>query len=269
YGRSAGRSAARRSARERRSAGRDGAAAPRPGGDPPGPAQGRDRPSRLREARAWGLGLEAWALRERGRSWRAAPAHASRSGRRALSSRAMATGENDPRENPRRAGGEGMPGGTATGKVSFGQREVEAGEKPALVRDVFRSVAGRYDVMNDLMSLGIHRLWKDRMVDRLRPLAGETILDVAGGTGDVAFRILDRTAGGASVTALDLTPEMLLVGRDRAIDSGRLGALHWVCGDAEALPLPDRCFDAYTVAFGLRNVTHLDRALAEARRVLK
>ena len=162
-----------------------------------------------------------------------------------------------------------MPGGTATGKVSFGQREVEAGEKPALVRDVFRSVAGRYDVMNDLMSLGIHRLWKDRMVDRLRPLAGETILDVAGGTGDVAFRILDRTAGGASVTALDLTPEMLLVGRDRAIDSGRLGALHWVCGDAEALPLPDRCFDAYTVAFGLRNVTHLDRALAEARRVLK
>ncbi|SME93982.1 demethylmenaquinone methyltransferase / 2-methoxy-6-polyprenyl-1,4-benzoquinol methylase [Tistlia consotensis] len=154
-------------------------------------------------------------------------------------------------------------------RVAFGEREVDARDKPGLVRDVFRSVAGRYDLMNDLMSLGIHRLWKDAMLDRLRPRAGEAFLDVAGGTGDIAFRILDRTGGAASVTVLDLTEDMLQVGRDRAVDSGRLGGLDWVCGDAEALPLPDGTFDAYTIAFGLRNVTHIDRALAEARRVLK
>ncbi|MEX0759136.1 MAG: class I SAM-dependent methyltransferase [Tistlia sp.] len=159
--------------------------------------------------------------------------------------------------------------GAGESRVAFGEREVEASEKPALVRDVFRSVAGRYDVMNDLMSLGIHRLWKASMLDRLRPRAGEALLDVAGGTGDIAFRILDRTEGHADVTVLDLTEDMLRVGRDRAVDSGRLGPLHWVCGDAEALPLPDASFDAYTIAFGLRNVTHIDRALAEARRVLK
>jgi demethylmenaquinone methyltransferase/2-methoxy-6-polyprenyl-1,4-benzoquinol methylase len=160
------------------------------------------------------------------------------------------------------------PGGDGE-RVAFGRREVDASEKPGLVRDVFRSVAGRYDLMNDLMSLGIHRLWKDALLDRLRPRPGEALLDVAGGTGDIAFRILDRTDGQASVTVLDLTEDMLRVGRDRAVDSGRFGPLCWVCGDAETLPLPDACFDAYTIAFGLRNVTHIDRALAEARRVLK
>jgi demethylmenaquinone methyltransferase/2-methoxy-6-polyprenyl-1,4-benzoquinol methylase len=155
--------------------------------------------------------------------------------------------------------------------ASFGYREVPTVEKPSLVRDVFESVAGRYDLMNDLMSGGIHRLWKNAMVDWLRPKPGQAIVDVAGGTGDIAFRIVDRLAPGAPgrLVVCDLTPAMLNVGRDRAIDRGILAGIEWVAGDAENLPFPDMTFDLYTVAFGLRNVTHLDRALAEARRVLK
>jgi demethylmenaquinone methyltransferase/2-methoxy-6-polyprenyl-1,4-benzoquinol methylase len=152
----------------------------------------------------------------------------------------------------------------------FGYREVREGDKPSLVRGVFQSVAGRYDLMNDLMSGGVHRLWKTAMVDWLNPRPGLKLLDTAGGTGDIAFRVLDRLEPGAGhVVVCDLTAEMLAVGRDRAIDRGLVKGLSWVCGDAERLPLPDRSVSAYTIAFGLRNVTHLERALAEARRVLK
>jgi len=156
----------------------------------------------------------------------------------------------------------------------FGYREVGETEKPSLVQGVFQSVAGRYDLMNDLMSGGIHRLWKNAMVDWLNPRPGLTLLDTAGGTGDIAFRVLDRLerqghGGQGHVVVCDLTAEMLAVGRDRAIDRGLVKGLSWVCGDAERLPLPDRSVTAYSIAFGLRNVTHIDRALAEARRVLK
>jgi len=160
-------------------------------------------------------------------------------------------------------------------KASFGYREVAADEKPSLVRGVFESVAGRYDLMNDLMSGGIHRLWKAAMIDWLRPRPGQHFIDVAGGTGDIAFRILGRLGrdGGAQaasrIVVCDLTPAMLAVGRDRAIDHGILSGIEWVNGDAERLPFADRSFDAYTVAFGFRNLTHLDGALIEARRVLR
>jgi len=151
----------------------------------------------------------------------------------------------------------------------FGFRNVAPEEKSALVREVFDSVSSRYDLMNDLMSGGIHRLWKNAFVDWLRPRGGMTVLDVAGGTGDIAFRLLRRLRNTGRVIVCDLTPEMLTVGRDRAIDSGLVSGLEWICGDAESLPFPDRSVDAYTIAFGLRNVTAIDSALAEARRVLK
>ena len=152
----------------------------------------------------------------------------------------------------------------------FGFQTVGEAEKAHLVRGVFDSVASKYDLMNDLMSAGVHRLWKTAMVDGLAPRAGESFIDVAGGTGDIASRILDRVGEGAGpVTVCDINHEMISVGRDRAIDGGRLEAIRWVCGDAETLPFPDMSFDAYTIAFGLRNVTHIDKALAEARRVLK
>jgi demethylmenaquinone methyltransferase/2-methoxy-6-polyprenyl-1,4-benzoquinol methylase len=153
-------------------------------------------------------------------------------------------------------------------KASFGYRDVPASEKAGLVARVFESVAPRYDLMNDLMSAGVHRLWKNALVDVLNPRAGESVLDVAGGTGDIAFRILKRVEG-AKVTICDINPAMLEVGRDRAVDRGLLRGLTWTTGDAEGLPFPDRSFDAYTIAFGLRNVTDIDKALAEAHRVLK
>lgn len=161
------------------------------------------------------------------------------------------------------------PGTSGDATASFGFRDVDASEKPSLVRDVFDSVAGRYDLMNDLMSLGIHRQWKNEMVDWLHPRPGQSIVDVAGGTGDIAFRIAERTGAAAAVVVCDLTPAMLLVGRNRAIDRGILSGLAWINGNAEALPFADQTFDAYTIAFGLRNVAALDRALIEARRVLK
>jgi demethylmenaquinone methyltransferase/2-methoxy-6-polyprenyl-1,4-benzoquinol methylase len=157
--------------------------------------------------------------------------------------------------------------------ASFGYRDVPADEKAGMVRDVFASVAPRYDLMNDLMSAGVHRLWKNTLVDVLNPRPGERILDVAGGTGDIAFRIVKRLRekGGEKpdVTICDINPAMLEVGRDRAVDRGLLQGLTWTTGDAEDLPFPDRTFDGYTIAFGLRNVTHIDKALAEAQRVLK
>ncbi len=151
--------------------------------------------------------------------------------------------------------------------ADFGFREVPAYEKARLVRGVFDSVATRYDLMNDLMSLGIHRLWKAAFIDLLRPRCDMHLLDVAGGTGDIAFRFLER--GGGAVTVCDLTEEMVIVGRDRAIDRGIVDGIAWVVGDAEALPVADASVDAYSIAFGLRNVTRIDTALLEARRVLK
>ncbi len=153
--------------------------------------------------------------------------------------------------------------------TDFGYRRVAEEEKSHLVRGIFDSVARRYDVMNDLMSGGIHRLWKHEFVDRLNPRPGETVLDVAGGTGDIAFSILQRRGDAIGVIVCDLTQAMLEVGRDRAIDRGRLRGIEWLCGDAEKLPIADASVDAYSIAFGLRNVTDIDAALAEARRVLK
>ena len=158
------------------------------------------------------------------------------------------------------------PGAEAT--THFGFRDVPEAEKAGLVRGVFSSVAARYDLMNDLMSGGVHRLWKDAVIDWMAPRPGMRLLDVAGGTGDVAFRFLDRVKGDGEVTVLDLTADMLEEGRRRAEDQGREG-LSWVCGDAMQLPFPDRSFDAYTIAFGIRNVTRPEAALAEAHRVLR
>jgi demethylmenaquinone methyltransferase/2-methoxy-6-polyprenyl-1,4-benzoquinol methylase len=159
--------------------------------------------------------------------------------------------------------------------VSFGFETVPEPEKARRVRHVFESVSGRYDLMNDLMSGGVHRLWKRAMIDWLAPRPGIRLLDVAGGTGDIALRVIARLGierVGETVVC-DLTPEMLEVGRDRAINQGILsghpGSPHWLCGNAEALPLADRSVEAYTIAFGLRNVTRIDAALAEARRVLR
>ncbi len=163
----------------------------------------------------------------------------------------------------------GIPADTQTDldETDFGFRAVSAAEKSGLVRGVFDSVAGRYDLMNDLMSGGAHRLWKAALIDWLRPRPGMYLIDVAGGTGDVAFRF--RAASGGRVTVCDINEAMVRVGRDRAIDCGLPCDVDWVVGDAEALPLADAAADAYTIAFGLRNVTQIDRALAEARRVLK
>ncbi|MBN9589203.1 MAG: bifunctional demethylmenaquinone methyltransferase/2-methoxy-6-polyprenyl-1,4-benzoquinol methylase [Alphaproteobacteria bacterium 64-11] len=155
--------------------------------------------------------------------------------------------------------------------ASFGFREVPEGDKEGLVKEVFSSVAARYDLMNDLMSAGIHRIWKDAMVEWLGPRPGWLCLDVAGGTGDIAFRIAEmvRSRGGdAAITVCDINADMLGEGVRRAKEKGET-AIEWVCGNAESLPFPDAHFDAYTIAFGIRNVTHIDAALREARRVLK
>ena len=159
-------------------------------------------------------------------------------------------------------------------QTHFGYRDVTEAEKPELVRGVFSSVATRYDVMNDLMSGGMHRLWKAGMVDWLAPRAGMRMLDVAGGTGDIAFRILDRLKNREGsfpthVTILDLTEGMLRAGMERAESRAFAGQLSWVNGDAMALPFPDNSFDSYTIAFGIRNVTRVQDALSEAFRVLR
>ena len=149
--------------------------------------------------------------------------------------------------------------------VSFGYEDVAPGEKTARVGAVFSNVARKYDIMNDAMSAGMHRLWKDRFVRRLKPRAGEDILDMAGGTGDIAFRL---AANGANVTVADINPEMLAVGMDRAAKRG-IDGLVWTEANAETLQWPDRFFDAYTIAFGIRNVTDIPAALREAHRVLR
>ena len=149
--------------------------------------------------------------------------------------------------------------------VSFGYQEVAPVEKPTRVRQVFSSVAENYDLMNDAMSGGMHRLWKDRFVRRVKPREGEMVLDMAGGTGDIAFRM---QALGALITVADINPDMLAVGIERA-QKREIGGLSWSEQNAEQLTFDDKSFDAYTIAFGIRNVTHIDKALSEAYRVLK
>lgn len=150
----------------------------------------------------------------------------------------------------------------------FGFETVPEGEKAGRVQGVFNSVASKYDIMNDVMSMGIHRVWKDAMMDWLAPRAGQHLLDVAGGTGDISFRFLKR-AGHGHATVLDLTEPMLVEGRKRAEAEQMADSLDWVVGDAMALPFPDSVFDVYTISFGIRNVTRPIDALREAYRVLR
>jgi demethylmenaquinone methyltransferase/2-methoxy-6-polyprenyl-1,4-benzoquinol methylase len=156
-------------------------------------------------------------------------------------------------------------------ETSYGFRQVGAGEKQDLVNDVFHKVANRYDLMNDLMSAGLHRLWKDAMVAWLNPpkRPGWRVLDVAGGTGDIAFRIVEASRRNAHATVLDINGSMLAVGKDRADKRGLADNVEFVEANAEELPFEDRTFDAYTIAFGIRNVPRIDVALSEAWRVLK
>jgi demethylmenaquinone methyltransferase/2-methoxy-6-polyprenyl-1,4-benzoquinol methylase len=162
---------------------------------------------------------------------------------------------------------------TAAGgmETSYGFRHVGEGEKQTLVNEVFHRVADRYDLMNDLMSAGLHRLWKEALVAWLNPprRPGWRLLDVAGGTGDIAFRVVEASGGNAHATVLDINGSMLEVGRERAVKRGLAGNVDFVEANAEALPFESGSFDAYTIAFGIRNVPHIDRALAEACRVLK
>ena len=159
------------------------------------------------------------------------------------------------------------------GEADFGFRRVRAAEHPGMVGAVFDSVADRYDLMNDLMSGGLHRLWKQALIDWLKPVPAMRLIDVAGGTGDIAFRFLDRlaerdTVPDAPATICDPNAAMLSVGRRRAIDAGHLQGLSFVCARAEALPFPDQAVNACTISFGLRNVTDRVAALGEMRRLL-
>ncbi|RYY25532.1 MAG: class I SAM-dependent methyltransferase [Sphingomonadales bacterium] len=149
--------------------------------------------------------------------------------------------------------------------VSFGYEDIAPEDKTARVGEVFSNVASKYDLMNDAMSGGLHRLWKDLFVRRVKPRDGEHILDMAGGTGDIAFRM---AKSGAAITVADINPEMLAVGVERAAERG-IDGLVWSEANAESLQWPDRFFDAYTIAFGIRNVTDIPKALREAHRVLK
>jgi len=150
----------------------------------------------------------------------------------------------------------------------FGFQTVAEDEKAGKVHGVFSNVASKYDVMNDVMSVGIHRVWKDAMMDWLAPRDGQRLLDVAGGTGDIAFRFLHR-APGARATVLDMTESMLVEGQKRAEAEQMAEKLDWIVGDAMALPFEDNSFDVYTISFGIRNVTRIADALSEAFRVLK
>ena len=149
--------------------------------------------------------------------------------------------------------------------VSFGYEEIAPEEKAQRVGAVFSNVARKYDIMNDAMSGGMHRLWKDQFVRRVKPQPGEAILDMAGGTGDIAFRMAEK---GAEIVVADINQDMLDVGIERAMERG-LDGLSWSCQNAEELSYPDKQFDAYTIAFGIRNVTHIEKALKEAHRVLR
>ncbi len=150
----------------------------------------------------------------------------------------------------------------------FGFQTVPESDKAGMVHGVFTRVASKYDIMNDVMSMGIHRVWKDAMMDWLAPRPGQRLLDVAGGTGDVSFRFLGR-APGAHATVCDMTESMLVEGRHRAEADRMAERLDWVVGDAMALPFADNSFDVYTISFGIRNVTRIPDALREAYRVLR
>jgi demethylmenaquinone methyltransferase/2-methoxy-6-polyprenyl-1,4-benzoquinol methylase len=156
--------------------------------------------------------------------------------------------------------------------ASFGNRRVHEGERQGLVNEVFSRVASRYDLMNDLMSGGLHRLWKDDLVTFLNPprsARAYRLVDVAGGTGDIALRVLRASGAGSSAVICDISGEMMAEGRRKVAREAEGERIAFVQGNAEWLPFPDRSFDAYTIAFGIRNVTHIDRALREAYRVLK
>jgi ubiquinone/menaquinone biosynthesis methyltransferase len=153
-------------------------------------------------------------------------------------------------------------------KTFFGYKEVDTSEKAGMVKGVFTSVASRYDIMNDAMSMGVHRLWKDRLIAKMNPKPNTRLLDVAGGTGDIAFRFLNKQPS-SSVVVCDINEAMLRCGQDNAVDRGILNGIEFVAGDAQQLAFPDNHFDYYTIAFGIRNVTHIDQALKEAYRVLK
>ena len=164
--------------------------------------------------------------------------------------------------------------------TDFGFRQVPVSEKPGMVDDVFARVATRYDLMNDFMSAGVHRLWKRALIDHINPRPGMRLLDVAGGTGDIAMRFLARArekgrdgapqakAPPAKALVCDRNEAMVRVGRDRALNQNRLSGIRWITGDAESLPVASASVDAYTISFGLRNVTGIDNALREAARVL-
>ena len=173
---------------------------------------------------------------------------------------------NDP--TPRDAG-TGKSSGSPSSTTHFGFRDVPTGDKQKLVAEVFSSVAGSYDLMNDLMSLGIHRVWKRYFVATAQVRRGDRVLDLAGGTGDIALLLKDRVGDTGSIVLGDINGEMLRVGRDRMTDKGRVGGFEYVQMNAEKLPFPDATFDLVTIAFGLRNVTDKDAALAEMHRVLK
>ena len=157
---------------------------------------------------------------------------------------------------------------TADKTTHFGTQTVREADKAGMVQDLFNGVANKYDIMNDVMSVGIHRIWKEAMMDWLAPRAGQKLLDVAGGTGDISFKFLKR-AGYGHATVCDLTEGMLVEGRKRAEAAQLADQLDWVAGDAMALPFEDNTFDVYTISFGIRNVTRPQEALNEAFRVLR
>ncbi|MCI4660616.1 MAG: bifunctional demethylmenaquinone methyltransferase/2-methoxy-6-polyprenyl-1,4-benzoquinol methylase UbiE [Neomegalonema sp.] len=162
-----------------------------------------------------------------------------------------------------------MPPEAGEDTTHFGFTQVEKERKAGLVQGVFTRVASRYDLMNDFMSARMHRLWKDAMIDWLAPRKGSHLLDIAGGTGDITFRYLQRLGGMGEATVCDLTHGMLMEGRRRAQERGIRAPISWICGDAMHLPFPDKSFDYVTIAFGLRNVTEPEAALREAHRVLR
>ena len=153
--------------------------------------------------------------------------------------------------------------------TDFGFSRVKSKDKSNLVKKIFENVSGRYDLMNDFMSLGIHRVWKKSMLDWLAPRRGQSLIDVAGGTGDIAFNFIKRAKTGANATILDLTESMMLEGKKKIIDLPEESQINWVCGDAMRMPFSDSTFDVYTISFGIRNVTNISKTLSEAYRVLK
>ena len=153
--------------------------------------------------------------------------------------------------------------------TDFGFSRVKSKDKSNLVKKIFENVSGRYDLMNDFMSLGIHRVWKKSMLDWLAPRRGQSLIDVAGGTGDIAFNFIKRAKTGANATILDLTESMMIEGKKKTIDLPEESQINWVCGDAMRMPFSDSTFDVYTISFGIRNVTNISKTLSEAHRVLK